>query len=195
MLESELRNEQINNNWLQHSIKDAERRNNILAEANKSNLNFFEWEKWELHNIIRVKSDKMEKLNLEIDTLREINTAHLTDVKELKEKNEYLQKELTKQQTEYNLIEFPSMPLKEIETRLKLIDRITVKVIVEYLKLDQYELVKNLAKIMNDWNVANVIAYRDWALSRIQALIDRLQSLPTSDSFADRIAGKMEQKK
>lgn len=73
---------------------------------------------------------------------------------------------MTKKELEYNLIDFPKMPLKEIESRIKIIDKITVQVIIEYLKLDSYELVKNLARRTNSENASNIIAYRDGALGR-----------------------------
>jgi hypothetical protein len=42
-----------------------------------------------------------------------------------------------------------------------MVDKITVTVIIEYLKLDAYELVKNLAKVTSSENASNIIAYRD----------------------------------
>lgn len=100
---------------------------------------------------------------------------------------EKAKKDLTKKETEYNLIDFPTMPLKEIEERIKIIDKATVYVIIEYLKLDNYELVKNLAKVTNSQNVANIIAYRDGAIGRNEALIERLSGIKTIDTFKDRI--------
>jgi hypothetical protein len=68
---------------------------------------------------------------------------------------------LTKKEDLYNVIDLPTTTLKEIEIKLKMVDKITVTVIIEYLKLDAYELVKNLAKVTSSENASNIIAYRD----------------------------------
>ena len=118
------------------------------------------------------------------------------DKHKLEEKLKEAQEELTKKEDLYNVIDLPTTTLKEIEIKLKMVDKITVTVIIEYLKLDAYELVKNLAKVTSSENASNIIAYRDWALSRIQALIEKLSSLKTIDSqFKNRIVWEMDEKK
>lgn len=118
------------------------------------------------------------------------------DNHKLEEKLKEAQEELTKKEDLYNVIDLPTTTLKEIEIKLKMVDKITITVIIEYLKLDAYELVKNLAKVTSSENASNIIAYRDWALSRIQALIERLSSLKTIDSqFKNRIVWEMDEKK
>lgn len=118
------------------------------------------------------------------------------DNHKLEEKLKEAQEELTKKEDLYNVIDLPTTTLKEIEIKLKMVDKITITVIIEYLKLDAYELVKNLAKVTSSENASNIIAYRDWALSRIQALIEKLSSLKTIDSqFKNRIVWEMDEKK
>lgn len=85
------------------------------------------------------------------------------------------------------------MALRELEERMSTLDKGTAEVLCEYLRYDSYLIVKNLAKIVNDWNAWNAIAYRDWALSRNEALIEKLSSMKTID-FKDRIAGKVDVK-
>jgi hypothetical protein len=148
---------------LKHSLEDAERRNEIVSKANLSNIDLYE-----------KRIDELEKENVEV-----------------KEELEKTQKDLTRQTVEYNLIEFPSMVLTEIESRMRIADKATIQVIIEYLKTDALAIVKNLAQVVNSSNAANAIAYRDGALGRIDALIKKLATLKTIDVYADRIAGKM----
>lgn len=101
-----------------------------------------------------------------------------------------MQIELTKNEDRYNVIDFPKMPLKEIEMKFKIIDKITVQVLIEYLKLDSYELVKNLARVTNSENASNIIAYRDGAIGRNEALIQRLSGFKTIDTWKDRLSGE-----
>ena len=105
---------------------------------------------------------------------------------EVKKELEKVQKDLTRQQSEYNLIEFPSMVLAEIESRLKLADKSTIQVIIEYLRTDSAALVENLAKVTNSSNASNLIAYRDGALGRNKALIEKLKTIKTLEAFPNR---------
>ena len=98
-------------------------------------------------------------LQLEVERLKSQNK----DLASFKEKYNEL---LTKEKTNYNEIESPWMSLKELETSLKLSDKYTLKIIIEYLKLDSFELVKNIAKVINSQNSSEIIAFRDWALQR-----------------------------
>lgn len=76
---------------------------------------------------------------------------------------------------------------------MKSADQLTIMVIIEYLKLDSYKLVENLAKVTNSENASNIIAYRDGALGRNQALIERLQKLQKKPAFTNRIEGIQEE--
>lgn len=87
---------------------------------------------------------------------------------------ESLQRELTIDIGKYNLLDFPSVPLKDIEVKIKMMDRLITDTIIEYLRLDSYELVKNLASCTNSQNASEIIAYRDGALGRNEGLIQRL---------------------
>lgn len=102
---------------------------------------------------------------------------------------------LQKQEKEYNLIDFPVSSLKDIEKKLTIADKLTIQILIEYLILDEYELVKNLAKITNEGNASNIIAYRDGALGRNRALLDKLSSLRVKDmNYNNRIVGDIETK-
>jgi hypothetical protein len=68
---------------------------------------------------------------------------------------------LTKEQPLYNEISKPELNLKQIEASMKLTDKFTLNQIIHYLKLDTFEIVKNIAGTMNKDNVSEVIAYRD----------------------------------
>jgi hypothetical protein len=65
-------------------------------------------------------------------------------------------------------------------------DEYTLNKLCEYLRLDSYELVKNLAKVTNKANTAEMIAYRDGALGRNDALLKTLSASIKSRTFIDR---------
>jgi phage host-nuclease inhibitor protein Gam len=52
---------------------------------------------------------------------------------------------LTKEQPLYNEISKPDLSIKQIEASMKLVDKFTLNQIIHYLKLDTFELVKNIA--------------------------------------------------
>lgn len=66
--------------------------------------------------------------------------------------------------------------VNEVETkeRLKNLNEPTVKKIVNYLDLDSYKLVEQIARTVNYDNSAEVIAHMDWWLARNFALRDML---------------------
>lgn len=158
------------------SYEDSERRNKEIGKYNE-------------HNVALCKQMEQDLIKYEHEI-----AEHKSDIMKVRKELEIAQKHLTKQETEYNLIDFPKMPLKEIEERIKIIDRPTVEVIIEYLKLDNHELVKNLARVTNSENAGNIIAYRDGAIGRNDALIARLSGIKTIDTFKDRIEGKEKRK-
>lgn len=90
----------------------------------------------------------------------------------------------------YNELEKPRFNLKEIEAQIKLIDKLWLRLICDYLKLDSYEIVKNLAWIVNKENVEQVIAYRDGALQRNEQLIKFLEKHTQEKDKYDRLKGK-----
>ena len=103
---------------------------------------------------------------------------------------------LTSETESYNRIEIPTEGLKEIEAKLKLCDKFTAGAIADYLVLDTYELVRNLAKTVNSQNAAEAIAYRDGAIARNDAVIKVLRSIGAgkSDQFKNRITGSVDDK-
>lgn len=103
---------------------------------------------------------------------------------------------LTKEVEKYNAIELPTKGLEQIEAELALCDKFTANAIADYLVLDTYELVKNLAKTVNSSNAAEVIAYRDGAIARNEALIAVLRKIGKNESeeFKNRITGRLQTK-
>lgn len=79
-------------------------------------------------------------------------------------------------------------PKEEIEERLKVLTKSASIALIEYLKLDTYLLVQNLAQVTNKDNVSEVIAYRDGAIGRNNALIERLSKVAwKNNEFFDRM--------
>jgi hypothetical protein len=89
------------------------------------------------------------------------------------------------------VIEYVESSAEELRNALKLADAGTVAIIVEYLKKDTFELVKNLASVTNSENAATIIAYRDGAISRNDALIKTLGQVK-KETFTNLKTGKME---
>ena len=113
----------------------------------------------------------------------------------IKEEKEELEERLNKKDNSYSKLNIPS-PLNEIEAKLKACDKFTLTTIVEYLKLDSFELVKNLAKVTNSTNTAEIIAYRDWALWRNEALMEKLKKLADKQwLFNDKLTAEIKTKK
>lgn len=94
-----------------------------------------------------------------------------------------------------NHLELPKYALNELEKKLILADNYTLKLIGDYLDLDNYELVKNIASRVDRKNIAEFIAYRDWALGRNQELKKLiLKYIKKEDTYIDRITWEKEQK-
>ena len=89
--------------------------------------------------------------------------------KDIEEKDNKLKK-LTKKENSYNDIEKSDRNLQELEATLKMADKFTMRQIINYLTLDSYEIVKNMAKVVNNENASQVLSYRDWALQRNEEL-------------------------
>jgi hypothetical protein len=88
----------------------------------------------------------------------------------------------------YNTVSFPDEPLELIEQMFKHADKVAINAICGYLKHDNQEMIKNLAKTMNPENQAMLIAYKDGAIGRNEALIKKLETLK-KDKFNDRLEG------
>jgi len=65
----------------------------------------------------------------------------------------------------------PNKTIHELQKSIQLWDKFTLDLIIDYLKLDTFEIVKKLATITNSTNASETIAYRDGALSRNEALM------------------------
>lgn len=98
-------------------------------------------------------------------------------------------KSLTELKDWYNKFDIPPVPLETIEKKLKMADRFTLTTLMEYFYLDNFLLVKNLAKVTNSDNSANIIAYRDWGIARNDAHIKTLEKL-SKITFYDRLENK-----
>lgn len=94
---------------------------------------------------------------------------------------------MTKEQPLYNEISKPDLSIKQIEASMKLVDKFTLNQIIHYLKLDTFELVKNIAWLVNKDNVSEIIAYRDWALQRNESLIKFLEKFAVEKTKYDKL--------
>ena len=106
--------------------------------------------------------------------------------------NELLEedKNLTKQLNRYT-IDIPNTNRRQTEDALRVANEYTINAIIDYLNLDNYELVKNLAQVTNSENAAEIIAHRDWGLARNFALKELLiNAKAKKDNFADKIKWK-----
>ena len=99
--------------------------------------------------------------------------------------------ELESSEPKYGNLDFPKFDSKEFEKTLKACHQFTIGVIADYLRLDRFELVKNLAKVTDSSNAATVIAFRDGALSRIESLISVLDKFRKETSYKDRMEGSV----
>ena len=101
---------------------------------------------------------------------------------------------MTKQLERY-IVTIPKVTRKQTEDLLRVGQEYTINTILDYLELDNYELVKNLAKVTNWDNVVEIIAHRDWWLARNFALKELLLNAKAKKAtFADKIKGKKKEK-
>lgn len=118
--------------------------------------------------------------------------------KELVKENEELKKiilELNKKLSNYEL-RVSEDNLEELKAKLKLSDTFTKKVIIDYLDLDTFNLVKNIANTVNDNNSANVINFMNWWIARNTALRTILEnSIDKRKEFYDKITWENKSKK
>ena len=103
--------------------------------------------------------------------------------------------EIEKLSNKYNLLQFPETSLSRIKEDMKNADSTTVKSLIKYLRLDIYELVKNLAKVTSSENSMQMIAYRDGAISRTESCIQFLEEFINPKTYVNRMTGQMEDKK
>lgn len=112
--------------------------------------------------------------------------------------NEELKKiilELNKKLSNYEL-RVSEDNLEELKAKLKLSDTFTKKVIIDYLDLDTFNLVKNIANTVNDNNSANVINFMNWWIARNTALRTILEnSIDKRKEFYDKITWENKSKK
>ncbi len=107
------------------------------------------------------------------------------DCKHLEESNNYLRKT----QKPKWLIEMPGSDFETLKAKLKMCDKFTIRIFLDYLTLDSFNLVKNSASALNKWNDTDVLQYMDWALSRNEWLKDFFQTI-AKENFFDRLEGK-----
>jgi len=131
-------------------------------------------------------SNELKDCKTDIFNLELLLKRQESEISDLKRKLENKNKESVDEKP-YNEIDTPRFSLSELESTLKLADKYTMKQIAEYLRLDSYELVKNMAKIMNRDNASEVMAHRDGALQRNESLIRMLDKLSKEKTVHDRI--------
>jgi len=136
-------------------------------------------------------SNELKHCKTDIFNLELLLKRQESEISDLKRKLEKKNKESVTEEKPYNEIDTPRFSLAELESTLKLADKYTMKQIAEYLRLDSYELVKNMAKIMNRDNASEVMAHRDGALQRNESLIRMLDKLSKEKIVHDRIKSEM----
>lgn len=134
-----------------------------------------------LYEDFLIQKKEIEDLNIYIKHL-EVNLNMLKrDLDEEKENSKALSKKL-------NNLDLPKKTLKELEKKLLLADNYTLEIIREYLILDSYELVKNIASRVDNSNITAYISYRDWALGRNEELKKLIEKYIKKDNtFVDKI--------
>lgn len=130
---------------------------------------------WELlthsQELQQLQSDNLN-LQLQIQTLE----AELAYSKSI-EKEEYE-------------LDMPKISIEKIKSALHLTTGATVTSLIEYLNIDNYEIIKSIAKVTNKENFSNTIAFRDGALGRNSALIKILREVSKEKTFINREEGK-----
>lgn len=105
--------------------------------------------------------DELQEMKQHLDDAV-IYTEHLEvslretkkDLDEEKNKNAKLKEKI-------NYIDLPKHSFVDLEKKLPLADTYTLQIIIDYLSLDSYELIKNIASRVDKNNIDNYIAYRD----------------------------------
>ena len=87
-------------------------------------------------------------------------------------------------------MELPEEWIKSLKSKLKLWDKETMDWIIDYLKLDSFELVQNMAKVINNSNASDSIAYRDGALWRNESLMKLLSESTNKKEYYDKLTQK-----
>lgn len=91
---------------------------------------------------------------------------------------------------QFNKLELPEEWLKTLKIKLKLWDNETIWWIIDYLKLDSFELVQNMAKVINKDNASDSISFRDGWLARNTALMNVLAESTKKKEYFDRLSQK-----
>lgn len=101
-----------------------------------------------------------------------------------------LTNELEFYKNNYNRLDINEESLSKLKLKLKLGDRDTMEWIIDYLKIDNFELLKHIAWTINNSNSSEVIAYRDGALWRNLHLIKFLTQFIQEKKYYDRMEQK-----
>lgn len=70
---------------------------------------------------------------------------------------------------------------------MKLWDKETMWWIIDYLRLDSFKLIQWIARTINKDNASEVIAYRDGAIGRNEALINLLSEMTQTKEYYDKL--------
>lgn len=99
------------------------------------------------------QQDKIQQLDDELVGCRLKIQSDSIFIEEANERIERLTIQVSKKPEERDYtIEMPKLDIEEIKKALKLADEYTMETIIKYLKIDNYELIKNLAKTINKTN-------------------------------------------
>lgn len=142
---------------------------------------------------MEVKSARLQKLESDLVQASLESASKDQYLKTKDEKIERLQNQIINMvEPEEHIIDMPEFQTEELKKALKLADTYTMETLAQFLKIDNYEIVKNLAKITNRTNAAETIAYRDGALRSNEGMIKILRESIKWKTYVNRVTGEVE---
>lgn len=123
-------------------------------------------------------------MNKEIILLKEQSYKYELLYFQAKSRNELLEEKLesinkkiknTQDNEERQMLLDWLLSIKDIKDKLKIANKTTLQLIVDILKVDINEQIKNSLKYINKENWDNTISFLDWAISRDEWLINFLK--------------------
>lgn len=156
--------------------------------------------KKDYENLIAILNKKIEHKDEEIFNLKLQNATYERKIESIEEDLKYketlINRLRTTQRKEYE-IEEPKIWLNELKEKIKMADDRTIKLIIEFLKLDTFERIKNIALIakMRGNGMQEAIAYIDWIITSNEMLKQVLQTKIEDKSYIDPLTWEKRIKK
>ena len=133
----------------------------------------------------------------DLDNANRLNVSAIVTLEEKEERINQLSSNVSSllrkiEEVEQNkyIIEDVNISIDDLKKSLKVSDSYTMELLINYLKIDSFNLVKNIAKTVNKSNFAETAIYIDGALSRNDAFIKVLYESTKNRTFLNRINGK-----